>query len=68
MNQDITIREAKVEDCEAVFPLAKEMATSFEVERKSFGESFHEIIVDESSICLVAEEKDRLIGALNASL
>ena len=64
MNSNITIRSARKEDCLSVFPLAKEMATSFEVERTFFEESFHEVLEDESSTCLVAEQKEGIIGYL----
>ena len=64
MKPNLTIRIAQSEDCLSVFPLAKEMATSFEVERECFEKSFHEILGDPSAICLVAEQNEEIIGYL----
>lgn len=64
MNPNLTIRIAQTEDCLLVFPLAKEMATSFEVERECYERSFHEILRDPAAICLVAEKNEEIIGYL----
>jgi GNAT superfamily N-acetyltransferase len=64
MNSDLNIRPATSEDCALVFPLAREMAVSFQVDENNFEISFHEILSDSSSICLVAEKDGEMIGYL----
>jgi GNAT superfamily N-acetyltransferase len=64
MNSDLNIRSATSEDCALVFPLAKEMAMSFKVDQNEFEISFHEILSDNGSICLVAEKDGEVIGYL----
>lgn len=64
MNNELLVREAHLADSEAVYPLAKMMATSFKVEKTDFELSFQEIIAQSSSSCLIAEKGDEVIGYL----
>ena len=64
MKPNLTIRLATSGDCSSVFPLAKEMATSFEVIKECFEISFQEFLNDSSAICLVAESNTEIIGYL----
>lgn len=50
------IRIATPEDAEAVFSLASDLATSFEIDNGQFLESFHRILSDEHALLLVAVE------------
>ena len=64
MNKKITIRSASLEDCDTVFLMSKSMATSFEVERDAFNNSFLEVVNNSDSICLIAEINKAAIGYL----
>ena len=50
MSPEITVREAIEADCEAVFPLAKAIATSFDVEKAAFILSFSDISRDPAAV------------------
>ena len=56
------IRVATPEDAEAVFSLASDLATSFELEKGPFLESFHRILSDEHASLLVATEGEAAVG------
>lgn len=64
MNQEITIRKAGRSDCEAVFLLARAMATSYQVEKNEFSRSFVEILEDHAAMCLVVLKNERTVGYL----
>ena len=64
MGNEITIREATQTDCDNVFRMSKSMATSFEVEKPAFDNSFMEILNNSASICLIAENGNTPIGYL----
>ena len=57
-----TVRKAKRNDAKVLFPMAKELATSFEVDEDSFLNSFDEMIKNDSMIILVAEDNNIPIG------
>lgn len=61
---EMQIRKANPNDQQAVFELARDLATSFTVNQNCFTTCFNEILNDESSHLLVAEEKGRVIGYL----
>ena len=61
---EMHIRKAKPNDQQAVFELARELATSFTVEQDSFVASFTIILNDENSHLLVAEKRGRIVGHL----
>jgi ribosomal protein S18 acetylase RimI-like enzyme len=58
------IRFAEARDEDAVFELAKAMATSFHVDREAFSQIFASLIAKRSACLLVAEEGTRVSGYL----
>ena len=58
------IREARPGDVEALLPLAADLATSFTVDPDAFRKSFGQCLREESSIILVAEDDEGLVGYL----
>jgi len=64
MNSNLKIRSALPEDSSSVFSLAKAMATSFEVVKGPFDQSFFEILKNPSAICIVAEIEKQIVGYL----
>ena len=58
------IRAASIDDMEQVFLLACDLATSFKVERNKFDKLFQQCLTDQSSLVLVAEENERIVGYL----
>ncbi len=56
------IRTATPDDVDAVFPLASELASSFEVEKRSFQESFQQILLDDHALLLVAVDNEEAVG------
>lgn len=59
-----TIRRAKLQDCEAVFCLAKAFATSFAVERPAFESSFSALLQSPDALLVVAADGERVVGYL----
>lgn len=60
----MTIRPARPDDVEQVFALAAELATSFEVRREAFVNSFHSLLAQDSARVLVADSGEELHGYL----
>ena len=58
----IRIREAQLEDVEFVLPLVKEFVTSFEIEERSYRQSFGRLIDSREATILVSEYEGTLIG------
>lgn len=56
------IRTAIPEDVHAIYPLASSLATSFDVEERSFRESFQQILLDDHALLLVAAEGEEVLG------
>ena len=56
------IRMATPTDVDAVFSLATEFVTSFEVDKRPFLESFHQIMSDDHALLLVAAEGEEVVG------
>ncbi len=56
------IRQAQSGDRDEVFTLARDFATSFEVEREPFNTSFRNILDDPDALLLVAEDHGEVIG------
>jgi len=61
------IREAQLEDCDALLPMAVDLATSFVVDSDTFRDSFRKCVSDESALVLVAEVDSSLVGYLLGS-
>lgn len=55
------IRYAHREDCDGVWPLARELATSYEVERGAYEAAFARVLADENAVVLVAEDVDQVV-------
>src|ERR1700684_2200358 len=60
----VRIRLAAAEDGQQVFPLAREMATSFLVDEASFTVSFAGVLESDDAVVLVAEDGDEIVGYL----
>lgn len=58
----ITIRRAESCDCEAVFYLARALATSFAVERSVFEASFPVLLESPDALLAVAADDERAVG------
>ena len=61
---DTTIREARLEDRRSVFELARQFATSFVVDERSFEATFPRLLADPSACLLVATTEDTVSGYL----
>jgi GNAT superfamily N-acetyltransferase len=68
MNADpeVIVRRAGPNDRDELYPLARELATSFELSGASFADSFSRLISDPNALVLVAveERSGQLIGYL----
>jgi GNAT superfamily N-acetyltransferase len=64
--EHVGIRTARVDDTEALFPLEREMATTFVPAHAAFVESLSRLSVDPNAMLIVAEENAacRLVGYL----
>jgi len=58
----IKLRRALPEDEEAVFALARDMATSFQVERPAFSQTFAYSLAAENICLMVAETSEGIVG------
>jgi GNAT superfamily N-acetyltransferase len=62
----VYIRAADVKDRDNVWPLARDFASSFELERTCFDASFDRLLTRPETLLLIAEKRDDLIGYLLA--
>ena len=62
MSTRITYRQAVNSDRKELYPLAKNLATSFEVNEEDFSSVFYSLVEDPNTDLLVAENKQKLIG------
>jgi GNAT superfamily N-acetyltransferase len=60
----VSVRQAGVHDAQWVFPLARDMATSFAVDHAAFTSSFSEILEREDAVVLLAHDADEIVGYL----
>jgi len=58
------IRNAVAKDMKGLLFMAKDLATSFSVEREQFCDAFHDILNNKDAYLLVAEENEELIAYL----
>ena len=65
--QHVVIRPARLADREAVWPLARDFATSFLPIRSAFETAFVDILGADDGLLLVAETDERLVGYLLAT-
>ena len=63
---ELKIREAKITDKDDLFILAKNLATSFTVQKYEFEDSLKNVIDDNSSIILCAEIDNKCVGYILA--
>jgi GNAT superfamily N-acetyltransferase len=65
-DSEVTVRRAGPNDLDDLYPLARELATSFEPSRTTFAASFSDLISDPNVLVLVAteEQSGQLIGYL----
>ena len=64
MSDAVTVRPAVDEDRDHVWPLARDLATSYEVERSAYEEAYARAAGDEDVLVLVAEHDGRVVGYL----
>lgn len=62
MVADIVIRKAIKEDKDNLYPPAKSLATSFEVNNVDFSSVFNALLEDSNTDLLVAEKEQEIIG------
>ncbi len=60
----ITIREAVGDDVEAVWPLARDLATSYEVDPDAYATIFSGLVAEPSVVLLVATDDGAVVGYL----
>jgi GNAT superfamily N-acetyltransferase len=66
MTDAVVVRSARPEDCEQVWPLARDLSTSYEVEHGAFVATFAGLLDSPDALLLVAEVDGRLMGYLLA--
>jgi GNAT superfamily N-acetyltransferase len=64
---EVRIRRAVEGDRDAVWPLARDFATSFQPERRAFDAVFARLLARDDTLLLVAVEGDAVVGYLLAS-
>jgi GNAT superfamily N-acetyltransferase len=60
----VSIRRAGLDDAQWVFPLARDMATSFVVDQGAFMSSFADVVGRDDAVVLVAHAADEIVGYL----
>ena len=60
------IRAAVSVDREQIWPLARDLATSYEVDREAFLAIFDQVLLTTDALVLVAESDDQVVGYLLA--
>lgn len=61
-----TVRVARLDDRDQVWPLARDLATSYDLQADAFADSFAALVDAPDVLLLVAEQGDRLVGYLLA--
>ena len=56
------VRRATPEDVDRVFSLASDLATSFEVEERTFKASYRHVVTDDHALLLVVEDNGEIVG------
>jgi GNAT superfamily N-acetyltransferase len=56
-DQEVVVRRAGSNDSDGLYTLAKELATTFELSRTTFAESFTALISDPNALVLVAADR-----------
>lgn len=60
----ITVRPAIVDDVDAVWPLARDLATSYEVDHHAYATIFTELVAEPTVVLLVATADGVVVGYL----
>jgi len=63
----LQVRPARPADQDQVWPLARDLATSYTAERPAFGQAFTAALTDPDSLVLVAERGGTILGYLLAT-
>ena len=63
---EVVVRAAAAEDWEQVWPLARDLATSYEVDPDTFTAIFERVLDGSDALLLVAEAGDQIVGYLLA--
>ncbi|MBE7701303.1 GNAT family N-acetyltransferase [Oerskovia sp. Sa1BUA8] len=66
MNATATVRRATLDDLDAVWPLARDFATSFRPEREPFEATFRSLLTAPDALLLVADRGSGAVGYLLA--
>ena len=56
------VRRATPDDVDRIFSLASDLATSFDVEKRPFSDSFHRVLTDDHALLLVVEDNKEVVG------
>ena len=56
------VRRATPDDVDRVFSLASDLATSFEVEERTFKASYRRVVTDDHALLLVVEDNKEVVG------
>jgi GNAT superfamily N-acetyltransferase len=60
----VSVRRAEIDDGQWVFPLARDMATSFRLDPAAFTSSFAGVLERDDAVVLVAHDGDEIVGYL----
>jgi GNAT superfamily N-acetyltransferase len=60
----VSVRRAGLHDAQLVFPLARDMATSFALDQTAFTASFSGVLERDDAVVLVADDADEISGYL----
>jgi GNAT superfamily N-acetyltransferase len=63
----VAIRDARLDDREGVWPLARDFATSFVPDQATFSASYEQLLERADTLLIVAEADQRIAGYLLAS-
>jgi hypothetical protein len=66
-SSQVRVRSAQGEDAEKVWPLAEAFATSYNVERRVYEESFRTLVRAPNTLLAVAEGRSEIVGYLLAT-
>jgi GNAT superfamily N-acetyltransferase len=56
------VRRATPDDVDRIFSLASDLATSFDVEKRPFSDSFRRVSTDDHALLLVVEDNKEVVG------
>lgn len=62
----LSVRRATAKDRDSIWPLARDLATSYEVDREAFVAIFDRLLLTTDALVLVAESAQEIVGYLLA--